>query len=251
VIQHDADDAFEEEQDDSPRPPRAARRFGRLRLIALAALLVLAAGSPFWAPLLMRRMAFFHVKRIEILGAHYVPASDILARLHVDTLSSVWDPTAVLESRVAGHPEIASVQVRRKLPGTLVVTVTERAPVALVPASGGFRVYDERGVALPIDPSRVTVDAPVLMQRNPRLLHLLGEMRLRMPALYTRVSSVRAIGADEVVFDLTTHPVRAMQDVSLERLAEIAPVEADLNRKGLTASELDLRYRDQVIARLK
>jgi cell division protein FtsQ len=248
VIEHDGDDAFDEASDEAPRAPR---RFGKLRVIALAAVVVLAAGSPFWAPLLMRRMAFFHVKRIEILGAHYVPASDILARLHVDTLASVWDPTAVLESRVASHPEIATVEVRRKLPGTLVVEVTERAPVALVPASGGFRVYDERGVALPIDPSRVTVDAPVLMQRSPRLLRLLGDMRLRMPALYARVSTVRAIGTDEVEFDLQTHPVRAMQDVSLERLAEIAPVEADLTRKGLTASELDLRYRDQVIARIQ
>jgi cell division protein FtsQ len=199
----------------------------------------------------MRRMAFFHVKRIEILGAHFVAPGDILARLHVDTLASVWDPTAVLEARVAGHPEISAVDVRRKLPGTLVVTVTERAPVALVPASGGFRVYDERGVALPIDPSRVTVDAPVLMQRNPRLLRLLGDMRRRMPALYARVSTVRGVGADEMVLDLETHPVRAMQDVSLERLAEIAPVEADLDRKGLAANELDLRYRDQVIARLR
>jgi cell division protein FtsQ len=223
----------------------------RVRAVAIAIVLLLAVGSPFWGPLLMRRMAFFHVKRIEILGAHFVAPGDILARLHVDTLASVWDPTAVLEARVAGHPEISAVDVRRKLPGTLVVTVTERAPVALVPASGGFRVYDERGVALPIDPSRVTVDAPVLMQRNPRLLRLLGDMRRRMPALYARVSTVRGVGADEMVLDLETHPVRAMQDVSLERLAEIAPVEADLDRKGLAANELDLRYRDQVIARLR
>jgi len=54
-----------------------------------------------------------------------------------------------------------------------------------------------------------------------------------------------------LVLQLKTIPVRTMQDVTLERLAEIEPVEADLNRKQLHPLELDLRYRDQVIARLQ
>jgi cell division protein FtsQ len=41
-----------------------------------------------------------------------------------------------------------------------------------------------------------------------------------------------------------------MRDVSAARLAEIDPVEDDLTRRGLRAAEIDLRYRDQVIARL-
>jgi len=35
------------------------------------------------------------------------------------------------------------------------------------------------------------------------------------------------------------------------RLADIFPVESDLARRQLRAEELDLRYRDQVIARLQ
>jgi len=45
--------------------------------------------------------------------------------------------------------------------------------------------------------------------------------------------------------------VRVMQDVTLERLADIGPVEADLSRKQLRVAEIDLRYRDQVIARVQ
>ena len=144
----------------------------RLRLAFAGIALLLVVASPVWAPLLLRRMAFFHVRRVEIVGAHFVPASDILSRLHVDTLASVWDPTTPLAARVATQPEVQTVNVRRKLPGTLVVEITERVPVALVPANSGFRVYDEHGVLLPIDPSRVTVDAPVLMQRDTALLRL-------------------------------------------------------------------------------
>src|SRR6185437_12572270 len=119
--------------DDEPAAAdQAGPRISRLKLalFGIAALLVLT--SPLWAPLLMRRMEFFRVRRVEIVGARYLSPSDILSRLHVDT-------TASLVARVAAHPEIQSVAIRRKLPGTLVVIVTERVPVALVPTSGGLR----------------------------------------------------------------------------------------------------------------
>ncbi len=223
----------------------------KLALVGIAALLVLA--SPFWGPLVMRRMAFFHVRRVEILGTRYVAPSDILARLHVDTMASVWDPTGPLAARVGELPQIAHAVVTRKLPGTLVIDVTERVPVALVSANGGLRVYDERGMPLPIDLARVTVDAPVLMQRDTTVLRLLGALRALRPALYARVSTVRRVGAaaDELLFEFGTQPVRTMQDVTVDRLADVEPVQADLEHKQLRATEIDLRFRDQVIARLQ
>ena len=127
--------------------------------------------------MILRRMEFFRVRRVEIVGARYLAPSDILARLNVDTLASVWDPTAPLVSKVEGYPGVARANIHRKLPGTLVVEIVERVPVALVSAPGGFRAYDDRGNALSIDPTRVTVDAPVLMDRDVPLLKLLGAMR--------------------------------------------------------------------------
>jgi cell division protein FtsQ len=216
----------------------------------VAVVLVLVVGSPFWGPLVMRRMTFFHVHRIEVVGAHYVAPSEIIAKLRVDTMQSVWNPTAPLAARVRTHAEIDSVVVRRKLPGTLVVEIVERVPVALVPAPNGFRAFDAHGRALPIDPTRVAVDAPVLSQRDTAVLRFLGEMRRGMPEMYARVNTISPVGADEMMMDLKSLPVRAMKDISLERLTEIDPIEADLERKQLRATEIDLRYRDQVIARL-
>ncbi len=221
----------------------------KLGFIGLAVLLV--AGFPLWGPLVMRRMTFFHVHRIEILGAHYVAPSDILTRLHVDTTASVWDATAPLIARIVSQPEIQSAVIHRKLPGTLVVEIRERVPVALVPGTGGFRVFDAGGRQLPIDPARVPVDAPVLLQRDTTVLRLLGSMRRDMAALYNRVSAIQRVGADELLIQLSSEPVRAMHDVTLDRLADIAPVEEDLARKQLRVAEIDLRYRDQVIARLQ
>jgi cell division protein FtsQ len=231
----------------------------RLKLaISGGVALAILVSSPFWGPLALRRMSFFRVRRVEIHGAHYLAPSDILARLNVDTLASVWDPTAPLVSRVEGYPGVAHANIRRKLPSTLVVDVVERVPVALVATTGGFRAYDDRGSALPIDPTRVTVDAPVLMERDLPLLKLLGVMRAGMPEMYARVSAARRPGHGEIAFDLKspapgaqqTETVRANDDLSLQRLADVEPVEQDLVRKQLRATEIDLRFRDQVIARL-
>jgi len=225
------------------------RPWVRLWLIGIAAVLVL--GAPLWGPLFLRRLAFFRVHRVEIVGARYVAPSDILSRLHVDTLASVWDPTGPLAARVARHPEIQHADVHRKLPGTLVIEIVERVPIALVQAPGGFRVYDARGIALPIDPARVLVDVPVLIERDTTILRLLGAMRAARPEMYDRVSAARRAGRDELILQFKTEPVRVMQDVTLERLADIEPVEADLSRRQMRVAEIDLRYRDQVIARLQ
>jgi cell division protein FtsQ len=221
-----------------------------------AAALIVLGSAPFWGPLILRQMTFFRVRRVEVVGTRYLSPSDILVRMNVDTAASVWDPIAPLVSRVEGYPGVARANIRRKLPGTLVVEIVERVPVALVSAPGGFRAFDDRGTALQIDPTHVTVDAPVLMERDIPLLKLLGAMRASMPGMYARVSAARRPGHGEIALDLKvagaaqTETLRASDDLSLQRLADVEPVEQDLARKQLRASEIDLRFRDQVIARL-
>jgi cell division protein FtsQ len=104
---------------------------------------------------------------------------------------------------------------------------------------------------MPLDPSRTPVDLPVLARRDTALLRLLAEIRVHDPAFFARVSEARRAGRDELVLELVTVPVRVRPDVSLDRLAQISSVERDLVRRGVRAVELDLRFRDQVIARFQ
>jgi len=223
---------------------------GRVRLALAGAGVVLLVGAPFWGPLMLRQLSFFRVRKVEIIGTRYVSVGEVMDRLHVDTTVSVWDPTGPLAARLTSHPQLRRVSVRRKLPGTLVVEIQENLPIALVATNDGLRAYDARGTLLPIDLSRVPIDAPILPRRDVGLLRLLSVLRNEAPALYDRLSEIRITAPDELVFQIAGTPVRAMRDVTPARLAEIAPVEDDLTRRGLHATEIDLRYRDQVIARL-
>jgi len=53
-----------------------------------------------------------------------------------------------------------------------------------------------------------------------------------------------------VVLELTSLRLLVGADVSSGRLAEALAVQQDLVTRGRTAVELDLRFRDQVVARL-
>jgi cell division protein FtsQ len=153
-------------------------------------------------------------------------------------------------ARVRKHPQVSDAEISRRVPGTLLVTVTERVPVAFVPTARGLQPLDAAGRTLRIDPSRVNVDLPVLARRDTAVLRLLGELRERSPQIYERVSAARRAGRGEIVLEMGAVNVRAMDDVSPERISDILPVEADLARRQARVAELDLRYRDQVIARL-
>lgn len=228
---------------------RRGRRWWRLAVAGVG--IAILATSPQWGPPLLGEMSFFRLRHVQVVGARYVRADSIVALLGVDTTRSIWDETDELVARVRKHPQVSDVEIARRVPGTLVVTITERVPVAFVPTARGLEPLDAAGRVLPIDPSRVNVDLPVLARRDTTVLRLLGELRERSPQLYQRVSAARRGGRREILLELGTVNVRTMDDVSVDRLGDIVPVEADLARRQARAVELDLRYRDQVIARVQ
>ena len=235
-------------------------------LLLLGLLMAAAWGTRAGA----RSMAFFRVRAVEVKGTQYLRPEEIVAMLAVDTLASLWGDIEPLRRRISNHPQVSSVAIARKMPGTLVVTVRENVPVALVPTAKGLLPYDSLGKQLPIDPSRQALDLPVVATRDPILLKLVGAIRSLEPQLFARVEEVRRTGKQEI--QLTLSPVRgevtaessdsiplhraslrvrAMTGLSVARLADIFPVESDLARRKARVDELDLRYRDQVIARLQ
>jgi cell division protein FtsQ len=244
--------------DDKPAAPRSpAVRMLRRGGAGIAVLLVVA--SPWWGPMLLRRLDFFRVRRVEIDGARYVSPDEIVSRLRIDTTQSLFDNVGPLEERVRLHPSVRDVRIERKLPGTLVVRITENPPVAFVQSASGLVAVDASGRSLPVDPATADVDLPVLAVRDTLMLRVLGEVRERMPALFARIGEVRRFPRGTsfyLLFRLTesptnlAHDVLASGDVTADRLSDIVPVEQDLARRDLRATELDLRFRDQVIARL-
>ena len=227
------------------------RGLGLRGALAIAACALLAAAAPWWGSAVLSKLAFFRVRAVEVDGAHFLAASEIVAAMRVDTTVSVWDDVRPITARVRALQEIQEASITRKLPGTLVVRVTEKAPVALIPATGDLRVYDGSGSALPIDPARIDMDLPIVNRPDRQVLRLLETIRSQTPGLFARISDVRRLASGELVMRMPDVVVRAPANVDAQRLAEVMPVTADLARRHVRVAELDLRYRDQVVARLQ
>ena len=241
-----------------PLPPqRPGIRWGRVAIV-LFILLVLPAS---WiARRVASRMEYFHVRSVSVEGIRYLKLETVMDKLKIDTLRSVWDDTDDLARRLNALNQVSEVEIDRKLPGTLVVRIKEDLPVALAPTAHGLEAIDSAGMVLPIDPAEQQVDLPIANQRDKTILAILTSLRGGNPMLFRRVDEISRGGPGEVV--MTVSPldvtpgisnlrVRVPVGVSPARLADLFPVESDLARRRANVAELDLRYRDQVIARLQ
>jgi cell division protein FtsQ len=221
----------------------------RWRAVGIVAGVLVLFAAPWWGPPILSHLSFFRARHVVVSGYRYLQPEDVVKRLRIDTTTSVWTDLAELERRVETHPQVRSATIDRDLPSTLVVRVTENSPIAFVAAAGGLRAVDKDGRFLPIDPSRVAIDLPVLAKADTALLHLLADVRSVSPALFGEISDIRRMGGTDIALTLANTQVRALAGITAQRLADIIPVEADLARRKARVTELDLRFRDQVIAR--
>ena len=223
----------------------------RTRVALLAAIVLVLLSSPWWGRRVLRKLAYFHVRSVQVVGMHYLSPHDVVAAMHVDTNASTWDDLRPYVARVRTLALVQRADVDRELPGVLVVHVTETIPVAMAPTANGFRVYDIRAQALPIDPARTDIDLPIMNRPDAVLTRLLGGVEATSPRFFARISTIVRQANGDLVVQLEHSVLRAGVDVTPDRLVSAGLVAADLERRGERYTELDLRYRDQIVARLQ
>lgn len=106
---------------------------------------------------------YFAVKEIVVEGARTLKAQEVkrLSGIRLGSNIFVLNEAEVV-SRLLLHPMISSVEVSRKLPSTVQVTITERQPLALLPDKVGFVVIDSQGRYLTRVGSLVELNLPVI-----------------------------------------------------------------------------------------
>jgi cell division protein FtsQ len=132
-----------------PTRPRSRRR---RTLRAAGAVLLLAAALWFlWAgPLLA-------VGTVQVDGVSSLSTEEVRETAGIDAgIPLLRVEVEAVEARVARLPQIASVEVTRGWPRSVVITVVERVPVAVVGEAGRRSLVDPDGVLF----DTITGDAP-------------------------------------------------------------------------------------------
>ena len=130
-------------------PEQQRRHAGRRHRLFRAAGRVLFIGVLLAAAVLALTV-FFRVDTITVEGAARYSPEEIAAGLDVKQGDNLylWNKIKVTDALLERFPYLETVQIRRHLPDTLVVTVTECMAAVAVPADGGYYYLSEQGKLL-------------------------------------------------------------------------------------------------------
>lgn len=209
---------------------------------ALALVAVLLAGSR-----LVRRLSFFEVRRIELVGGHYLTPTAVARALAIPRGTSIFDDKAPLEARVLGMAGVREARIARRIPGTLRVTIREAEAVALAERSGRLVLLDARGRVLPFDPTSPAADLP-LADPDPVVAGVLDRVRETDPDLFAGIDRGSRVRQD-VVLEIGGGRVFFRADATDEEIRDLVLIRDLLTRERKSWRELDARFSSRVIVR--
>ncbi|MBP8644814.1 MAG: FtsQ-type POTRA domain-containing protein [Syntrophobacteraceae bacterium] len=150
--------------------PRATRKAVAAFLKGLARAVLSLAGVLLLSAALVRgyhfvlELPFLKVEEIRITGMHYLERRDILNTLGVAKGSCILDlKTSQLRRRLEDLPWVRDARVEIDFPGSILIHVTERKPMAMVHAADLF-LLDEEGKLF----------ARGVLENHPGLLYVTG-----------------------------------------------------------------------------
>jgi cell division protein FtsQ len=205
--------------------------------------------------------AGFRVTNIQIIGAATTPLPVIKAALGV----AEGDPmfSFSLQDAVARIDQLGPVQsaaIRRAWPGTLIVTVTERAPYAIwqTQTSGGgikFVLIDKAGNVI------ANQDAAAARRRNPALLllagagapqsasTLMGELQAEPDVMARVIAAQRIAGLRWNLILKDQAVVKLPADGEQQALAQLAALQNSMALLDRPVEFIDLRLPGKMIVR--
>ncbi len=253
------------------RSSRRARSRRRSRLAerfkGLVGMLVLVAALGFFARMALAGLsgaAVFTVEEIRVEGTRFLDPADLLALTEDGPVPAAEMGPQDLErlgARVAEHPLVGRVAVRRSLPASVIIEVTERVPVALLEGSP-VRGVDGAGRMLEgVDPARygslpfiTGLPSPGSTERSGELVRCtaaIETVREVAPRLLDRISEVRPGPDGALSLVLLPDAVEVLiHPADLEGLLPLVGALVEEGRaRHAPLAQVDLRFEETVIYR--
>src|SRR5262245_21886024 len=217
------------------------------------------------APHLMRHMSVFNLHRVEVTGTRYLRADEALRASGINGASNLFHDLSPWRAALEKHPLIDSVRIERVFPNTIRLRISEAKPIALI-AAAELRVVTAEGELLPVDPTEIDLDLPVITTNIKQQQGRVSETRiLEMLGALSRV-----LKAEPVMFgwisDAEPVPhgvrVRLRSPAGAEALIPMSAEPAQLYKLRLALADLsarrdigrmvriDARFRDQIVVTL-
>jgi cell division septal protein FtsQ len=208
--------------------------------------------------------AYFAVREIQVRGSDKVGGKEIVAMAGLRQGMNMWkvDP-ADIEKKIAKHPSVRHVLVRREFPGRVLIEIEERTPKAIV-ALGKLYYVDADGRVFKEVREGESVDFPLLtgfraedLSRPTAAGRKKIQDAVRLSELMAKdshtLSEIRFDAPDRLIVYTTAYPVALQMgwgdwEDKLKRLDRVLTLWKG-NEDRLAS--LDVSFGDQVVARLR
>ena len=216
---------------------RRRRNFGRL-FKGLIFLVVSASVLGFFV-----YVPFFTLNEVKLIGAKYLTEEDILRIGNIYMGEPLFQlETDVVQSRLSKDLRIEEVSVRRRLPHTLEIKITERRPLATIICDYGYLDLDHNGTIIDSYKTIKTMQIPMITGASVRDLYIGDEVddelvkkildflqRLNEDTL-NLLSEIAIVDEDYIVMYTATERAVQIRIGKLERLDEKARLTEDFLR---------------------
>lgn len=189
---------------------------------------------------------------------------------HLASEHKLTDDLTKLTSTLESHPYVKAARVSRHYPNQIIIEIVERNPIAIV-NKDPLVLLDEDGFVLPNLPSLKSYDLPIMSNFNSdSTLYPLGEKVLSIKVqqcisllydiqviynnLYNNLSEMNVTSNNEfelILTDQPTHIYLGNKNI-ISRINVLKEFEKELKPQKISDfSYLDMRYQNQIVARLR
>ena len=250
-------------------PARRSRffEFTWIKVTRAAVLLALVTYAVYRVVFSVLSAEALTITRIDVSGNSRMSRGEVVALL--DGLRGTNMVTVDLESwrqRLLGSPWVADAAIRRLLPGTVAVAISERQPMGIGRVGDDLYLIDDRGGIIDrFGPNYAEFDLPIIngLAAPPRdngplidearadlAAHVLASLQAR-PDLAKRVSEIDVSDVRDAVLLLKgdTALVRLGRDQFAERLQSYLDLVPALRERIAAIDYVDLRFDERVYVR--
>jgi cell division protein FtsQ len=249
---------------------KPGRRRGAFRVFfrpAKYGLLVLAAVyTAYRGTAVVAHARVLRVDRIVVQGNERLSNDEVMTILNgLRGENIVWTDLGEWRRRLLSSPWVREAALRRSLPSTVEVVVSERAPVAIGRLNGDLYLIDEGGVVIDqYGPQYADLDLPIVdglgtngggdaMIDQPRAglaARLVASLRPQ-PEVAHRLSQIDVTDVHNVAVILTGDPavIYVGEDRFLPRLQSYLELSATLRERVVDIDYVDLRFDGRIYVR--
>jgi cell division protein FtsQ len=240
-----------------------------LRVVFLTLVIVLAFIKLPEARARVLDSSLFRLNSVSLKGNRYLLDSQVLriAGVEKGTCGLRYDPEKIA-ARLEKHPRIKSAAVKKLLWKKLYIRLEERTPFALVDAQRLLEMDESGAVFEPVDAAMLP-DLPIITGLRAKRIRpgdtITGDQieqavallrRLRDPEvnMFGQVSEVHLERDGSIVLVAVESGVPMIigsEEVSTKKLQALRVAMADMQQRGLLPASVDLRFKGQVVVRMK